>query len=494
MLAFLVGFVFSTWDTISIGEPTTATVHGEYMLISSQGKYVSMVNATSGIPVWRSKVYQAIALAADKYVVAAAKHYYYTIDYETGLVIYQYKHKIRNIIEIATYNSTVVIRGINKLGCYIDGKTKWEIEFKDETPGLELAKNGTEIICGSKKYSLEDGSVTGEGKAAVKPKHEFRYVPTLLEYMVNGEPLWKIEEPLYGALLRTALAPNKLLLTNDTHFFVYDILIDQIVFIQEGTVYNAVDITDGCVLDTENGALIIDRKSLKVEPYTGKTFAAVIQNTTIKMKKHTFSFPSFCQMKCTKGAPGGYVLAVAECDKDLHTAVLDNEGHTKYLTHTVDSHFGTCWNYEDSFSVSYYKNNKKISYVTSFNLPNMSQRTVTTESLIVGTQKNHVVYSNGRIHDIKPEHFHGAVPFSGYGVHYMPDVVGVRIQGSYENVKAVIDVAGCFAIQNDDIHVLQGAADDTYMSIQLSVVGGSLLITFIMLYSSRQTKKVSFWK
>jgi hypothetical protein len=188
------------------------------------------------------------------------------------------------------------------------------------------------------------------------------------------------------------------------------------------------------------------------------------------------------------------MLSVASCGSRLVAAVVDTGGKVKSLTYAGDATIGTCWSFDDSLSLSYYKPKSKAAYVNSFGLTNGSQRSFTTESLIVAAGKDHFALANGQISKINGISFHGAIPVQGANPKYEPDVKGERIMGSWEGVKVLVDANGCLAVQNYDIHVIQGAADGEFLAMHIAITGGSLALALLFLFNSYSSRKSSFWQ
>jgi hypothetical protein len=179
----------------------------------------------------------------------------------------------------------------------------------------------------------------------------------------------------------------------------------------------------------------------------------------------------------------------------LVAAVLDVHGRVRNLVHREHTELGTCWAYDDSLALSYYDTKKADAYVASFGLTNTSQRTYTTETLIVAAGRDKFAFANGRLADLAGITFHPAAGTPGsWAPQQSPDVKVKYRQGAYAGVKVVVDTHGCLALQNYDFHILEGAGDDSYATLHLAITGGSVLLAIAFFVNSHQSKKTSFWQ
>jgi hypothetical protein len=111
-------------------------------------------------------------------------------------------------------------------------------------------------------------------------------------------------------------------------------------------------------------------------------------------------------------------------------------------------------------------------------------------------EKDHFVFGDGKIAKGPGLSFHGALPMQGgYGTTvYAPDVKLEALQHAFHDVRGIVDHHGCLAVQNFDVHVIQGGAGDSYMSMHLSILGVSVLLALVMVWSSCGSGTNSFWE
>jgi len=250
----------------------------------------------------------------------------------------------------------------------------------------------------------------------------------------------------------------------------------------------------GPVIQTANGTYRLNPKDYTISEYTGKSSSMVQNGLKIDSGGKTFAFPPDCKPLCSAGSQSGSMISVADCNGRVISALLETSGKVRSTHFTDGAIVGTCWAFTDSLSFSYYKPKKRLAYVNSFVPGNSSQRSFTTESLIVAAGKEHFALANGQVVKIPALAFHGAVPFQGGAVTYAPDVKGERIQGAWEGVKAVVDENGCLAVQSYDVHVVHGGGDDEYMTMHLAIIVVALVLAAGLLIASYRAKKGSFWE
>jgi hypothetical protein len=324
---------------------------------------------------------------------------------------------------------------------------------------------------------------------------EFEWVANTLSAYRNGTFLWKHEDPLYNATLLTAVSKSQLLLTNITHYFIYDVINAKVVSAQKGQVLAFAHQQDKVFVQTETDVVTFDRKSLNVSQYTGRSHFFLQKRGIVNVSNLTFALPHGYTEQCSAISQYGGILIAAKNGQKVVVAVLDIHRHVKSLVQTDRSVIGTCWAYEDALIVSYYSQGKKVAYVTSFGLTNTSTRTYTTESLIVAAGRDRFLFDTGRIAKVDGMTFHPRPGMAGGPPpDVQPDIHAQLLEGAYPGTKVLVDSHGCLALQGYDLIVLQGAGDDNYVTMHLGITGLAVVIAIALFVNSYQSRKTSFWQ
>jgi hypothetical protein len=494
MLVVLVHLALARWQTSHLGEPLFSRVRDEQLLIYTRDRIVALLNASSGIVQWRQKLKDIVAFdIVNTLVVLGSPQYFYLVDGESGHLLNVTKHDVPDLVDVTINKESIALLGESELHVYNRSQFSWSVQLNPNTYGLNITS--TTVICGTTEYSRTNGTAIGNStEPPVPPSLEFKWSPTILEAYNGSSFLWRIEDPLYGAALLTAISKSSLFLTNATHYLVYDASSQTLKLVGRGHVVSFVETTRGLVFLTPYGALRMNPKNLTIEDYKGKSLTIAQNGLLVNSSGKYFTFPTDCTPLCSAGSQQGSMLAAASCGSKVVAAVVDTNGRVKFLTYVDNAVVGTCWAFDDSLSLSYYRPMKKAAYVNSFGLSNTSQRSFTTESLIVAAGRHHFALANGQVSKIHAFSFHGAIPYQGSEPQYTPDVKGERIQGSWEAVKVLVDTNGCLAVQNYDIHVIQGAADDSLLTMHLTITGGSLVLALFLLFNSYSSHRWSFWQ
>ncbi|KAH0794006.1 hypothetical protein GPJ56_002082 [Histomonas meleagridis] len=494
MFSLLVGFIFAARVTQHLGEPILSKLCDENLLIYTKESFVSMIDDSTGSIQWRQLIHQVQAFdVVNDIVIVGSKHYYYILDKETGLILYQYHHQVRTVREITKSNDTVAIRGEGILRIYDIENLILSIDIPENNEKGLLLTNTT-VVCGSTEYDLTTGSKLGS-RSITYQTADLRYLPTVIERYSEGTLKWRIDEPLQGSTLLTAISKSKILLKNDTHLLVYDIS-QQLLVLCEPYIVESIDqTTDGVYIRTSKEVLKLNPKTLYLSKYDGRVEGGSFVNNTIRIKNAQFTFPSYCTPKCSCASPTiGSFLATSQCNEMISVAIFDKNGKNKYLVETEGS-IGTCWCNDNSASISYYKPKKKTSYINSFSLLNNSQRSFTTEELVVAANNNILILADGEVISIPEAKYNGNVQFqqSYTQQFYEPDLRGGRRNGAYENARNIANGFGVVVVQSNDIYTL----DDEMgfpASMHLLVVGAFLVLSLGLYLNSLFSKKSSFWK
>jgi hypothetical protein len=494
MLPLFLPLSLSSWQTSHLGRPILSRLRGPNLLVYTRDNIVALLNSTSGRSSWRQSITGIAALdIVDDIAVLASSRYFYVIDGVTGLLLNITKHDLLDVNQITITNQSIALFDGKSLHLYDRSQLQWKRNVESGDNGLEFTDSG--LAYGGKEYELSDGSVKGEYSIAKVEKVEFVWEPTVLLAERNGSLLWRFDDPLYNATLLTAVTKSQFLLTNATNYFVYDVMKEKIVVLGVGNLLAFAPQADAIFVETESGVVKLDRKTKAVSPYDGVRFSVSQNGVVVNVSNRTFAFTRGCVEKCSAASQYGGVLSVAACGHKLVATVLDLQGHVRNLVHSEHGSIGTCWDYDDALALSYYDQKKKIAYVTSFGLTNVSQRTYTTESLILAAGRDKFALANGRIAEIDGVTFHPAAGTAGsWAGPASPDVKGKLRQGAFPGVKTIVDTYGCLAVQNYDIHVLEGAGDDTYATMHIAITGAAVFISLALFVNAQKSKKTSFWE
>lgn len=409
------------------------------------------------------------------------------------------KHTAGSVKAITTLDKSVAILGKKKLEMYNLDTLMWSVAVEDDTNILEFTETG--IICGTTEYNIETGEKVSENAKAEEPVAlTLKWAPTAIEAFNGNDLVWRIDEPLYKGKLLTAITKSSLVVQNKTHYMIYDVALERLTYIKEGKIIDFAQNADGFIYQTAEGVFLMNVKTLEVSEFSKPYYSAKQKNNTITINDRSFSFPSNCDTKCHATCGSGAVVSVAKCGSSISSVILDRHGKIKYMNNLERGTLGTCWCSDDSASISYTKptsGGASKAFVSSFGLANYSVRGFETEALITAAGKDNFAMANGKLMPISGEMFHGAVPWQPSGLlsaSYQAKIVVEPIQGSWEAVRSVVDANGCLAVQNYDIHVLQGATDDGFVTMHMTIIGFATLLALGLLINSYVSKRTSFWK
>jgi hypothetical protein len=469
----LVACGLSAWATQHLGEPVLSRVRGDKLLLTTADGLLALLNATDGRIVWRRQFPDITAFDyAHAMVAASDPRYLYLIDGETGLVVNTTRHNLTHITAVAPSELAIAALGDSELQLYSNGTVLWARSVTGGDEGIDISENG--VNCGGNAYNIETGDQTGPSSATTKSKTlEFKWVPTVLEAFDSGRLLWRIDQPLYNSTL-LGFAPNSnLFVKNATHFFLFDFFHERIIFIRQGELFSFAPQTHRFILDTPEGLFLLFATNGTCVPYEGDFHPMVQSNVTVKGSEKLFAFPLGAVPKCTAVSQAGAAIAVADEDGRLLVAVLNYTGRLSSISYVEDAIVGTCWSYDDSLSVSYYKPARNTSYVASWSAPNKSHKTYTTERLVLAATTDHFVLSNGKVLGVEGVTFHGALQTTATEGHYTyrPDVTGYLTEVAIENARVVVDAFSSLIVQGYDVNVLEGGMNWTWVYVHLGAIG-----------------------
>lgn len=496
MLSFLLVFASSVWETNYLGEPVLSRIRESDLLISTKDGYVSMLNESSGEIYWRQFLPNVLALDLIQHIgIVGTKHYYYILDRETGLILHQYRHSVKNMKEIDCLNDTIVIRNETHLASFELENLSWIIRFNDQEPGLNITDNGS-IICGHSLINGTNGDIIGDSHYSYLPV-DIRYVPTLTTYYKDGNELWNISEPLHQAKLLYALTRSHIVLSNETHLMVFDLVNEELVLSLEANVITYTHSKKGFIYQTPDGIYLLQPKKFKITKFTSKHVEGSLKNNTVSIKGRDFVFPSYCKTVCTSFSSHGGIVT-AKCNKSIQVAVFDQNGKIRSLNHASKSKFGTCWASEEFVSISFMKKSDKVSYVNSFGLTNSSQRSYKTLNLITAAGHANYVFSNGVKESYVPDQFSAFSSFIAPPTAqslYAPYGLAGTVHGAYNGVTAIADHHGCLVLQlmNRNLIALEGSVSDESV-LHISIMAIPTAIALLMLYFAYSSKKDAFWR
>lgn len=494
MFSFLLVFASSVWETKYLGEPVLSRIRESDLMISTKDGYVAMLNESSGELYWRQYIPNALAIDLIQFIgIVGTKHYYYILDRETGLILHQYRHSIKNMKEIDCLNDTIVIRNETHLASYELENLTWIIRFDDIEPGLNITDDGS-VICGHSLINGTNGERIGDSKYEYSPV-DIRYVPTLITCYKDGVEIWNISEPLHQAKLLLALTRSLIVLNNDTHLLVFDLVNEELALSREAKIITYTSDSNGLIYETPEGIYHLQPKGLKITKYTKKIIQASLNNKTITIKGREFVLPQYCKVICHSFNSFGGIIT-AKCNKTIQVAVFDSNGKVKSLNHASKSKFGTCWTQDEYAAVSFMRKSDKVNYVNSFGLTNSSQRSFVTQHFITAAGWNHYVSSNGNKQTIKPSQFSAFQSLNSADSNpYNPNVFGEEVDGAYNGVTAIADHYGClvFQVMNRNLVAVEGSVSDEN-TLHLCIMAIPSAIALFLLYNSFSSKKDAFWR
>lgn len=492
MLPFLFILTSSVWETKYIGEPYLSRLSGPDLLISTKDGFLALISEETGDVLWTQILEKVLAIdIVGDFVIAGDKYYVFLIDKDTGIILYQLHHYSNKITEITFgTNDTIFIRNSTHLAAYQNEKIIWSHQMTNEVKGLHFTENET-LICSTNEFNATTGAILGDSSYTYEPV-ELHYIPTLISYYKDGKEAWCIREPLYKATLLASLSSSKIILTNSTHLLVFDLIHEKVIFSLETVIYSYSRIVEGFVFQNSEGVFILNPKGATLSKYEGKYRVGTYQNGTLRVNNNEVIMPSQCVQVCSSFNVNGGIL-VSECDNRLEIVVVNPKGNINTLAHSKKVELGTCWTYGESAMVSYHRETDKKNYINSFSLTSNSQRSFETTSLVVAAGSTHYIMDNGNCETFVPSDMNSTIPLTS-GT-YKPQLVGTRVQGSFNGIKKVVDSFGCVVFQNINgkMFVLQGAiSDDT--QIDFLVMGIALLLAILMYVTSFNSKQKKFWK
>lgn len=494
MFAYLFVFASSVWETNYLGEPVLSRVRESDLFISTKDGVVAMLNESSGEVYWRQMIPNALALDLIQTIgIVGTKHFFYVLDRETGLLLYQYRHSIKNMKEIDCLNQTIVIRNDTHLASYELENLTWIIPFGDTEPGLNITDDGN-IICGHSKINGTTGDRIEDAKYSYLPT-DIHYEPTVISYYKDGQEIWNIKEPLHNAKLLLALSKSLIVLNNETHLLVFDLVNEELAFSVKASIITYTSNSKGFLYETPEGIFLLQPKGFNITKYTGKVINGSLHNQVVNIKGREFVYPNYCKSVCTDFNSYGGII-VSKCNKSLQVAVFDHNGKIRSINHAKKAKFGTCWTHNEYAAVSYMRKTNKVSYVNSFGLTNTSQRSFTTDNLITAAGSSIFVFSNGVRQTIKPNQFSAFQSFSASDSNpYNSKVFGEKSEGAFNGVTAIVDHYGCLVFQamNRNLIAVEGVVSDEN-TIHLLVMAIPSAIALFILYNSFSSKKDAFWR
>lgn len=507
-MILLLSFCFSAnFCTHHLGELVKYEEFDDEIIVYTKENILAMIEKNTGEILWRQIIHKVVTFNINgPFVVVGAKHFNYVLDKETGLILYQY-HTINNVKEITIGGKNyedIVVKSNNELAMFKKDKIIWKAEINEDDKGLKILSDTDNemhsLACGKHLYNLEDGKEIGENKINLNKdaKIELRWSPTAFEAYNESGLIWRIDEPLQGSNLVTAISKSKILLKNKTHLLVYDVISQELSLSKKCIVYSVVNDKKGVFINTNEGIYLLNPKDLMYSLYEDKKHLLNFGNKTIKIEKSMFSFPSECEIKNTAicGHPSSFI-AVAQCNKFTVVSIINDHGSVKYMNQ-IEANASTCWCSENNALISYYKPKQKISYVSSFSLINNSQRSFTTEALVVAADKDAFALANGDLVNLKSTiKISGNSPIGQVSImsndFYEPDIKQLpKIAASFEGVKAISKFGDNIFIQNKDIYHFQESLD--FSSMNLLAVGFFFVLALGLYVNSFRSRKTSFWK
>jgi hypothetical protein len=495
MLVILLQAISCDWHSATLGKPLSSRLRGENLLVSTRDGILALLNAESGAIMWRQKLPRLDVFdIVNRIAVAATSNYFWRIDGDNGLILNMTKHGVSDVRDITITNQSIAILGRSVLEVYNRSELAWRTPITNESAALEFSETG--LVCGDNEYDIETGEVRGKAPLEiVRAELTFQWRPTVLEAFNRSNFLWRIDEPLYNSTVLAILSKTQLFVKNQTDYFVFETQDRTIPFIKRDTLLGFVQRKDSLVLKTPKGISSLSLKKFEITKFKQQSHAITQKNLLVTAKNTTFAFPEKCVRKCTATSQNAVALSVADCPDYYLAVIMDHAGRVRY-SNTIDhAEFGTCWSYGDSLSVSYYRPNRKTSYVTSWGLSNTSQRTFTTENLIVAADHDFFALGDGRLAFGPGLRFHGALamrPGSDPGT-YVPDVKLVLKLHAFEDIKRIIEWNGHVVVQNFDVHLIAGDGAGISGTLHLVIMGVALFLVFIVGVSMCSSKTESFW-
>jgi hypothetical protein len=474
MLFALVGCVLSRWETHHLGNPVISRVRDDKLVLNTTDGILALLNATTGQIFWRRKFPDIVAFDyANTMVAVSDSHYLHLLDSDSGLVINTTKHNLTQVLDITAKDLSIAVLGPSELQLYANGTLSWSTSVSSATHPIEFTDNA--LNCGGYSYNIETGDRLDRSplNPIARPEITFKWTPTVLEAFASDRPLWRIDEPLYNSTLLGFAPRSHLLFKNDTHFFLFDFFHERIPFIRAGTIFSFAQQTDRFVLDTSDGLFLLFGMNGTLIPYQDDAHRVFVENITVQGTEKLFAFPSGVSTKCAVASQAGGAISVAADGPRLLIAVVNYTGRLSSIGYIEDATVGTCWSYDDSLSVSYYKAARNTSYVSSWSAANMTHKTYTTERLVLAAGRDHFALSNGQILGVEGATVHGALQTTTTEGHYTyrPDITGYTMEIAVENAKVVVDAFSSLVVQGYDVLVLEGGMTWVNVYAQLACVG-----------------------
>ena len=492
MLAVLVSLAAAAWETRHLGSPLFARERDGDMLIYTKDNVVGLLNGTSGEVIWTT-YFEGIE-AFDIYrldIVLASEFYWYFVDADTANLIYQVKHDVGKVKDMSFFDDKIAILGEKKLQVFQAKDLLWEKEISADRVECTLEK----VIVGGDAYDLLTGEKSGAGEVGKRDEYTFKWTPTVIETYKNGEFAWRLDEPLYGSKLLTALSSKKIVLENATGIMVFDVELEKLVFYQESHILSFGFDSNLFVFETRDGLFGMNPKSLQISPYTKKVYRVTQTGSTITANGQDFVFPAGFKPVCQASCSAGSALSVAQSGNDIISVVIAHTGKIQALAHVENVEFGTCWCGNNSASVSYVRQGNAFVSSFAFQKAGATRGFKTTDGLITAAGNSYFMLKNGKLVQIPSDSIHGDVPMTPTGIMasvYSPEVAGVNVVGAWGKVDNIVDRSNCLALQGYNVYVLSSSGDDVME--HLAVMLGPALFSLFFVYSIFRSKASSFWK
>lgn len=513
MLSLFFIFSHSTLATYHIGEPKSAIKTNDGIYVATKDNFMAYFEKDEEkyVFTWRLRLPPIEYFTVGMRTIAVTKHYVYVLSNETGHIHKQVPHHVRNVKTADFYNRSIVIKGENKIALYNLTHELWSIDHKEIEEGeIRFIEDGTKIAYGTKTFDAATGASLSQISTPTKLNTiQFKYEPTVLEFIENGEVVHRREEPLYGAKAHTIISKFFALLSNKTHLIIFRTDIGKIHKVLNCSVEKIVPYINDTYLVKANDGLYL-YKEFTLTPYSTKIDYAYKGQDYLKLGKTNVVLPPNCSLACMQVSGSnkcGSVFLVYQCPDSTQSVIVNQQG--KILSnYETTRKLGNCFQTQHSYHMSTYTNRFDKPFLHSFNKEGAEFYGFNTPAIAIDTSDNYILYKGGRLEKIssneinyipKPHEIGFLSSMKDAMSGKLPVVkddplepASEQISYSFLTAKKVIDKNDVTIVQGYDLWLVQDETSSGY-ELEFIIIGIYIVIALIVGYGHYSTK-VNFWK